>query len=59
MNILYKVLKYVIRRFRICIYFREIVKFCDLMNALMIFAKYIIVQKIKGIFEIPMSGALK
>ena len=44
MNILYVTLKHAIQRFRICNYFHQIFKFRDFMNALMIFAKYIIVH---------------
>ena len=39
MNILYIVLKHVIRRFRICNYFCEISKFRDFMDTLRNFAK--------------------
>ena len=45
MNILYQYTTHMIRRFLTCNYFREIFKFVDFMNALMIFAKYIIVHK--------------
>ena len=39
MNMLYIILKHVVWRFRIYNYFREIVKFRDLMNILRNFAK--------------------
>ena len=41
MNILYIILKLVIRGFLTCYYFREMLKSRDFINAFVIFAKYI------------------